>query len=311
MHMRPRPLKIVNMPELPEVETLARALRPVMEGAQIERVDLNRKDLRFPFPPAFAERLENVRIEQLSRRAKYILAYLSSKEVLIIHLGMTGSCLIERPSAAFDPSHYYHTHARKQAHDHVIFHFKGGTRITYNDPRRFGFMELLREADWQEHKLFAALGPEPLSEAFNPDDFAKTLQNKSISIKVALLDQKNVAGIGNIYASEALFRAGIHPEKPASSLTTPSGAPTKALQRLVPACKEVLIEAIRAGGSTLRDFVSLEGEEGHFQESFAVYDRENLPCIRPTCKGMVRRVTQAGRSTFFCPVCQKAKVDAP
>ncbi len=284
------------MPELPEVETVRRGLAPVFEGAVIACVRLQRPDLRFPFPPDFSARLAGRRVLKLRRRAKYLIAELDDGASLVMHLGMSGSFRVDKEPPIGEP---YIPRGRNAAHDHVVFEFEGGARVTYNDPRRFGYMLLLRPGEMQNHPLFADLGVEPLGPQMTPDVLAKALQGRKTSLKAALLDQKNIAGLGNIYVCEALHRAKLSPMREAGSLNA------AALARLAQAIKEVLTAAIEAGGSSLRDHRQTDGSLGYFQHNFRVYDREGEPCPRKGCKGIVARATQGGRSTFFCPACQK------
>ncbi|HEY8066662.1 MAG TPA: bifunctional DNA-formamidopyrimidine glycosylase/DNA-(apurinic or apyrimidinic site) lyase [Methylosinus sp.] len=289
------------MPELPEVETVRRGLAPIFEGSSIFEVELRRADLRFPFPPNFRARLTGRRVATLRRRAKYLVAELDNGEALIMHLGMSGSFRID----AAPPSGDFHLSPSKHpAHDHVVFNFESGSRVTYNDPRRFGFMLLLAAKEISAHPLFAKLGMEPLDPAMSAAALARILQGRATPLKSALLDQKNIAGLGNIYVCEALHRARLSPLRIAGSLAA-AGEPLKALERLSTSIKAVLTEAIEAGGSSLRDHRQTDGSLGYFQHNFRVYDRENAPCPTRGCKGLVARVTQAGRSTFYCPACQK------
>jgi formamidopyrimidine-DNA glycosylase len=282
-----------RMPELPEVETVRRGLSPHLEGATLTRVTQNRPDLRFPLPEDFVHRLEGATITHLKRRAKYLLAELSTGETLVAHLGMTGRFLVGEQK----PGQFHRDLGDDPKHTHIVFETDRGGRIAFNDARRFGYMDLLPSDRLDQNPWFKGLGPEPLSEAFNARSLGASLSAKKQNIKVTLLDQRVVAGLGNIYVSEALFRAGIHPERAAGSLK-----PVE-LKRLVKAVKRVLEDAIAAGGSTLRDFRAADGELGYFQHHFQVYDREGEACP-PPCKGEIRRIVQAGRSTFFCPTCQ-------
>ena len=283
------------MPELPEVETVRRGLAPAMEGQVIARADVRRPDLRWPFPPRMAERLTGQRVERLRRRSKYILADLGSGETLILHLGMSGRILI---SGAMQGS-FHHLHPAPEKHDHVVLDMESGARITFNDARRFGAMDLAPTDRVEQHPLLAGLGPEPLGNAFHEDYLVARLHGRNTPVKAALLDQKVVAGLGNIYVSEALYRAGISPTRKAARI----GAPR--IRALVPVIREVLTEAIEAGGSSLRDHRQTNGELGYFQHTFRVYDREGQPCPTPGCTGMIRRVVQSGRSSFYCPDCQR------
>ena len=293
------------MPELPEVETVRRGLQPVMEGARFLKVIAHRGDLRWPLGQDFAARLEGKTVEGLGRRAKYLLADLSSGEVLVMHLGMSGSFRVARRRGKATPGRYYHERAKNTAHDHVVFHMSSGARISFNDPRRFGMMKLVPRAELEREPLLRALGPEPLGNAFDAAMLARACKGKKTSLKAALSDQKIVAGLGNIYVCEALHRSRLSPKRRASTIATRAGAPTERAQRLVDAIKAVLAEAIAAGGSSLRDHRRTDGELGSFQHKFRVYDREGGRCPTRGCPGIVRRVTQNGRSTFFCPVCQK------
>jgi len=283
------------MPELPEVETVRRGLQSHLEGAKLTRVVQNRPDLRFPLPEDFVHRLTGAGIRRLDRRAKYLLAELDTGETLIAHLGMTGRFLV----GEHQPGKFHHPAGDDPKHTHLVFETDRGGRIAFNDARRFGYMDLIPTDRLDQHPYFKGLGPEPLGPDFNAAALKAALAGKKQNIKVTLLDQRIVAGLGNIYVSEALHRAHIHPERPAGSLKPAE------LKRLVEAVKLVLEEAITAGGSTLRDFRAADGELGYFQHSFRVYDREDAPCPTVSCNGAIRRIVQGGRSTFFCPVCQK------
>ncbi|HTJ56817.1 MAG TPA: bifunctional DNA-formamidopyrimidine glycosylase/DNA-(apurinic or apyrimidinic site) lyase [Devosiaceae bacterium] len=293
------------MPELPEVETVRRGLEPWLAGARIERVRLNRKDLRFPFPEAFAATLEGQTITGVGRRAKYLLFNLSNGWTWLSHLGMTGSYRFAERTYK-DSSRYYEP-AVDEKHDHVVLELthpaEGPLTLIYTDARRFGFMDLFR--DESASPYLAGLGPEPLSNAFNAEEMAERFASKKAPIKAALLDQRVVAGLGNIYVSEALHRAHILPTRPAGTLVLKTGKASKRLDDLADGVRKVLNEAIEAGGSTLRDFRGADGGSGYFQHHFAVYDREGEPCPTPGCNGVIQRIVQSGRSTFFCPVCQK------
>lgn len=283
------------MPELPEVETVRRGLQPVMEGQVIASAQANRPDLRWPFPDRMAERLTGARVLTLRRRSKYILADLSTSETLLIHLGMSGRILISGEVQG----DFHHAHAAPEKHDHVVLDFANGARVTFNDPRRFGAMDLMPTEKAEDHKLLRDLGPEPLGNTFDEPYLVARLKTRRTPIKAALLDQKLVAGLGNIYVCETLFRAGISPKRLASSLSAKRAA------SLVPLIRDVLNEAIAAGGSSLRDYRRTDGELGYFQHNFAVYDREGAPCQTPGCDGQVRRIVQSGRSSFYCPRCQR------
>jgi len=287
------------MPELPEVETVRRGLEPVMAGRRLSRVLQRRPDLRWPLPDRFAERLTGRRVGPLRRRSKYLLIDLDGDETLIVHLGMSGRLLIGGATLG-----EFHRGAAGDSafgegkHDHVVFDVEGGPRIVFNDARRFGAMDLWPTAELESHRLLAALGPEPLGNEFDEIYLAGRLKGRRTPIKAALLDQRIVAGLGNIYVSEALHRAGISPERLAGSISGPR------IARLTAAIRETLMDAIAAGGSSLRDYRQADGELGYFQHSFRVYDRENAPCATENCRGAIRRITQAGRSSFFCPKCQ-------
>jgi formamidopyrimidine-DNA glycosylase len=287
------------MPELPEVETVRRGLAPVMVGARLDKVEARRPDLRFPLPENFARRLTGRRVTSLERRAKYLLADLDNGEVLVMHLGMSGSFRIEEAVTGA----FHHTRSRAAAHDHVVFGM-GEQTVTYNDPRRFGFMLLVPRAELADHPFFRRLGLEPLGNALSGAALATAFRGKTASLKAALLDQRLIAGLGNIYVCEALNRAGISPERAAGTLATKAGGPTARANRLSDCIRDVLTEAVAAGGSSLRDHAQTNGELGYFQRSFRVYGREGEPCPTEGCRGIVRRITQTGRSTFFCPICQ-------
>ncbi len=283
------------MPELPEVETVRRGLLPVMEGAVIARAEVNRPDLRWPLPERMAERLTGKRVTALRRRSKYILADLDSGESLLVHLGMSGRMLISGAQLGS----FYHHHPAPQKHDHVVLHMQGGARVTFNDARRFGAMDLLPTDSADQHLLLAGLGPEPFGNDFNEPYLAGRLKGRKTPIKSALLDQRIVAGLGNIYVAETLYRARISPLRLAGDLSE------REAHALVPVIREVLAEAIEAGGSSLRDFRQANGELGYFSKHFQVYDRESQPCETLGCKGTVTRTVQSGRSSFWCPACQR------
>ena len=293
------------MPELPEVETVRRGLAPVMQGARLTKVTLHRADLRWPFPKDFARRLTGQTVTHLGRRAKYLLAELSSGEVLVMHLGMSGSFRVFAAKAEDMPGRYYHERSQHAAHDHVVFQFSNGAIVTFNDPRRFGFMKLVPQAKIESEPFMRALGPEPLGNSFNAAVLAQACNGKKTSLKAALLDQRLVAGLGNIYVCEALHRARLSPRRKASTIATRAGAPNDHAERLAAAIKAVLSDAIKAGGSSLRDHRRTDGELGLFQHSFRVYDREGERCPTHGCTGTIKRIVQGARSTFFCPVCQK------
>lgn len=293
------------MPELPEVETVRRGLEPVVEGQRIVRVEQRRPDLRFPLPENFAGRLEGKTILALTRRAKYLLMRLSSGETLVMHLGMTGRFTVSKAATSKTPGHFTHAAGEHAKHDHVVIHLKNGAVVTYNDARRFGFMLLMSDDELHAHPLFAHLGVEPFGNAFNADYVARRAANKGVDLKAFLMDQRIIAGLGNIYVCEALYRAHLSPNRAAKSLANAKGKPTERAERLVPAVKHVLTEALAAGGSTLRDYRHADGELGYFQHSFSVYGRAGKPCKTPGCRGIVRRSVSGGRSTFYCSVCQK------
>lgn len=283
------------MPELPEVETVRRGLLPVLEGAVIARAEVNRPDLRWPLPDRMADRLTGRRVTALRRRSKYILADLDSGETLLVHLGMSGRMLISGAQLGT----FYHDHPAPQKHDHVVLHMENGARITFNDARRFGAMDLMPTERAAEHMLLKDLGPEPFGNDFNEPYLVGRLKGRKTPIKAALLDQRIVAGLGNIYVAETLYRARISPLRLAGELKP------RQVQSLVPTIREVLAEAIEAGGSSLRDFRQANGELGYFSKHFQVYDREGDPCETPGCTGTITRTVQSGRSSFWCPCCQR------
>lgn len=283
------------MPELPEVETVRRGLEPAMTGHVIAMAQVNRPDLRWPLPDRMADRLTGARVLRLRRRSKYILADLSTGETLLIHLGMSGRILISGQM----PGVFHHDHPAPQKHDHVVLTMDSGVRVTFNDARRFGAMDLYPSGADDAHPLLSGLGPEPLGNAFDESYLVARLKGRATPIKAALLDQRLVAGLGNIYVCEVLFRARIDPRRSAGSLSPEQAA------GLVPIIREVLAEAIAAGGSSLRDYRQADGELGYFQHAFRVYDREGQPCVVPGCTGTIARIVQSGRSTFYCPQCQR------
>jgi formamidopyrimidine-DNA glycosylase len=292
------------MPELPEVETVRRGLAPVMLGARIDKVVLRRADIRFPFPASFERRLTGRRIVDMSRRAKYLLFRLDSDETLIAHLGMSGSFRIEK-TAVSTPGSFLHERSKDPKHDHVVMVLDNGYVVTYNDPRRFGFMDLAASGALADHPRLSGLGAEPLAPEFDAPFLAKLFAGARTSLKAGLLDQKRIAGLGNIYVCEALFRARLAPSRPASILADGRGAPTRAAGAIAEAIRNVLEEAIEAGGSTLRDHRQANGEFGYFQHVFKVYDREGLRCVRERCRGIIARTVHSGRSTFYCGSCQR------
>lgn len=283
------------MPELPEVETVRRGLTGVLEGRQVLSAEVRRPDLRWPFPERMAERLAGQRVLALRRRSKYILADLSSGETLLIHLGMSGRMLVSGHMLGA----FHHDHPAPSRHDHVVLEIEGGARVTFNDARRFGAMDLMPTERAEDHWLLAGLGPEPLGNAFHEDYLVARLKGRNTPIKAALLDQRIVAGLGNIYVCEVLHRTGLSPRRSAGRIAA------RRVAGLVPAIREVLAEAIEAGGSSLRDFRRADGELGYFQHDFRVYDREGRPCPTPGCTGTVARIVQSGRSSFYCPACQR------
>ena len=282
------------MPELPEVETVRRGLLPVMEGRTILQARVNRPDLRWPLPERMAERLTGQRVLALRRRSKYLLADLSEGETLLVHLGMSGRMLVSGAMLGA----FHHDHPAPQKHDHVVLNMEGGARVTFNDARRFGAMDLMPSDSAESHPLLAVLGPEPLGNGFDEAYLVAALKGRRTPIKAALLDQHLVAGLGNIYVCETLFRAGLSPRLLAGDLGPAQVA------ALVPIIREVLAEAIEAGGSSLRDYRQADGELGYFQHSFRVYDREGQACTTPGCGGTIQRIVQSGRSSFYCPQCQ-------
>lgn len=296
------------MPELPEVETVRRGLQPAMEGATIAAVSLARPDLRFPLPPDFARRITGRRIVSIGRRAKYLLIELEGGPVVITHLGMTGSFRVEDLETSQTPGSFHHPRSKDSRHDHVEFLLKGNDRpdrrVVFNDPRRFGFMLLNEEGDLFAHKMLSGLGIEPTGNALDGAVLAGLLKGRRTPLKSALLDQRLIAGLGNIYVSEALWRAQLSPRRLAGSIVGSTGRANARTERLAEAIRSVIADAIAAGGSSLRDYVHADGSMGYFQHSFDVYDREGQPCRRAGCGGTVKRIVQAGRSTFYCPTCQ-------
>jgi formamidopyrimidine-DNA glycosylase len=294
------------MPELPEVETIRRGLAPVLEGASFIRVELRRRDLRFPFQRGFTKRLEGVGVTSLGRRAKYLVAELESGDALIMHLGMTGRFAVEEEGdARFEPGRFYDDSERLVAHDHVVFHLSSGRRLVYNDVRRFGFMVVAGRSGLDKHPLFQGLGVEPIGNEFGANTLARLFAGKARPLKSALLDQRLIAGLGNIYVCEALFRAKLSPRRSAASLSGKGEVARARREGLAEAIRCVLAEAIEKGGSTLRDYAKANGERGAFQDEFRVYGREGEACLRPGCGGIIGRLVQSGRSTFFCRACQK------
>lgn len=304
------------MPELPEVETVRRGLVPAMEGRRVAHMEIRRPDLRWPLPADMAARITGARVTALRRRSKYILADLSTNETWLMHLGMSGRMTISVPipvpgtdaapssgqsprESLTRPGHFVHGHPPRTAHDHVMWEMEDGTRVTYNDPRRFGAMDLFPTGSEADHPLLARLGPEPLGNAFSAETLHAAFAGRRAPVKTVLLDQRVVAGLGNIYVCEALWRARINPARPAGRIARPR------IEVLAAAIRDVLREAIDAGGSTLRDYRRADGELGYFQHAFAVYGRAGQPCQTAGCEGEIRVTTQAGRSTYHCPRCQR------
>jgi formamidopyrimidine-DNA glycosylase len=305
------------LPELPEVETVRRGLAPVMEGARFLKVEARRPDLRLPLPENFARRLVGQTVTALRRRAKYLLAELTSGEVLMMHLGMSGSFRVSHEVGKIEcdskgkgagdemPGAFHHPRSTAQTHDHVVFDMSNGARIAFNDPRRFGLMLLVPAPLLAGHPLMKAIGPEPLDQSFDAALLARACAGKATSLKAALLDQKVVAGLGNIYVCEALHRARLSPKRSAATIATRAGRPNARAVALVEAIKAVLKDAIAAGGSSLRNYARTDGELGLFQHRFRVYDREGAGCVTSGCDGTIIRIVQNGRSTYFCPKCQR------
>ena len=283
------------MPELPEVETVRMGLIPAMQGRAVARAEVRREGLRWPFPERMAERLSGARVQGLRRRSKYLLLDLDTEETLLVHLGMSGRLTVSGAPLG----QFVHAHPPAEKHDHVVLHMEDGARVTFNDARRFGAMDLLPTGGEDAHPLLARLGPEPLGNAFHAAALANAFHGRRTPVKAALLDQRIVAGLGNIYVCEALHRAGIAPTRAAGRISRAR------LERLVPIVRDVLREAIAAGGSSLRDHRQATGELGYFQHSFAAYGREGAPCRSDGCGGIIRRIVQSGRSTFHCPRCQR------
>jgi len=287
------------LPELPEVETVRRGLQPAMEGSQIARAEIRRAGLRWPFPPNLAQRLTGARVLRLRRRSKYILADLDTDETMLVHLGMSGRIVVSGLGAPHVPGRFHHAHPAPERHDHVVLDMETGARVTFNDARRFGALDLVPTGTAEAHPLLASLGPEPLGNTFSGAYLVARFRGRKAPVKAMLMDQRIVAGLGNIYVCEALFRAGIHPARPAGRI----GAAR--LECLAQAVRAVLFDAIDAGGSSLRDYRQADGELGYFQHAFLVYDRAGTPCVTPGCPALVRRIVQSGRSTHYCPRCQR------
>lgn len=293
------------MPELPEVETVRRGLEPAMQGAVMERVELRRPDLRFPFPDNMAARLQGATINSLSRRAKYLMINFDNGLALVCHLGMSGSFRTHNAQMV----QLYHEHTKLEAHDHVVFHIKQANgdqaQIIYNDPRRFGFMFMGETHLIHEHPHLSGLGLEPTGNQLSGDALALMLNAKKTTLKSALLNQKLIAGLGNIYVCEALWRSGLSPLRQAGTLTRKNGTATARCHALAGHIREVIADAIKAGGSSLRDHMQTDGTLGYFQHSFAVYDQEGEACKKANCDGTIKRIVQSGRSTFYCSTCQR------
>lgn len=298
------------MPELPEVETVRRGLLSAMEGAQIEQLDQNRADLRFPFGEKFKQTLTGRTINEIKRRAKYLLFMLDSGHILVAHLGMSGSFRIAEDISdnIEQPGQFHHKKGKIEKHDHVVFHLKTRDKtcqVIYNDPRRFGFMLLLTRDEYDEHPFFKDLGPEPTGNGIDPDYLAQKLFQRQTPMKSALLDQRIIAGLGNIYVCEALWRSKISPKRKAGTLVTKNGRPTARLKDLALHIRDVIADAIEAGGSSLNDHIQTDGSLGYFQHSFKAYGQEGENCQHQGCKGKIKRIVQSGRSTFYCNQCQR------
>lgn len=296
------------MPELPEVETVRRGLEPVMEGGTIIKTVINRPNLRFPFPDRFVARLEGQKVLSVGRRAKYLVLDLESGEVLVMHLGMSGSFRIELEQGVTAPGVFHHPRSEQQKHDHVIISVDGPhgrANIIYNDPRRFGYMDLVARSKMEINRHFINVGVEPTGNALDGALISKLFAGKSAPLKAALLDQRLIAGLGNIYVCEALWRAGLSPKRKASTITRKGGVETKRTRLLATAIREIIASAIDAGGSSLRDHKQTDGTMGYFQHTFNVYDQEGKPCKTQGCNSVIKRIVQSGRSTFYCPSCQR------
>lgn len=293
------------MPELPEVETVRRGLEPAMAGTRIVRVEQRRADLRFPFPADFVQKLEGRTIVSLGRRAKYLLADLDNSDVLIMHLGMSGSFRVEQKAGSETPGEFLYERSKDPAHDHVVFHLSNGRTVIYNDPRRFGFMDIAPRSELSSNKHFRNVGIEPLGNELDGVFLAQKFAGKKTPLKAALLDQTLIAGLGNIYVCESLHRAGLSPRRAAGTLAKKNGVPSEKAVVLAGVIRDVLEEAIAAGGSSLRDHRQPDGTLGYFQHAFRSYDREGEPCTNAGCGGTIRRIVQSSRSTFYCTRCQR------
>ena len=297
------------MPELPEVETVKRGLAPAMEGREIVDVELRRPNLRFPFPKDFVQRLQGCRVEQLTRRAKYILVHLNSGDVLMMHLGMSGRFTVFAPEGSpLNLGEFYYLQGADKAgdgaHDHVVMTLDSGVKLVYTDPRRFGMMDICAASELGSHRLLATIGVEPLGNELNAAYLNENFKGRKTPLKAALLDQRIIAGLGNIYVCEALHRSGLSPKRLTGTVARAKKIDDR-LELLCSSIRTILIEAIDAGGSTLRDYVSTDGSSGAYQQRFSVYDREDEDCPKSTCSGTVRRIVQSGRSTFYCASCQR------
>ncbi len=296
------------MPELPEVETVRRGLAPIMEGAIVKQARINRLNLRFPFPNRFSEKITGRIITAVGRRAKYLTVDLDNGDVLIMHLGMSGSFRIEMENGATLPGAFHHPRSESKVHDHVMFHMEGSygrASVIYNDPRRFGFMDIVPRAELETCKHFAGMGIEPTGNQLNGEAISRMFATKSAPLKAALLDQKLIAGLGNIYVCEALWRSGLSPKRKASTISRKDGKATRRSEALATHIRDIIGEAIEAGGSSLRDHRQTNGELGYFQHRFSAYNREEEACAKPECDGQIVRIVQSGRSTFYCPACQR------
>ncbi|MCP4183829.1 MAG: bifunctional DNA-formamidopyrimidine glycosylase/DNA-(apurinic or apyrimidinic site) lyase [Hyphomicrobiales bacterium] len=297
------------MPELPEVETVKRGLAPAMEGARFTKIILNRLNLRFPFPDDFATRLENSQIKEVGRRAKYLTLYLDSDDVLIMHLGMSGSFHVEQMIGGKSVEKNKHRDRdRIPAHDHVVFHLENKEKqfhVIYNDPRRFGFMDLVNFNQLGNHKYFVNLGIEPTGNSLDGTCISQLFAGRKAPLKAAMLDQKLIAGLGNIYVCEALWQAGLSPIRQAKSIAVNSKIARSRAEVLADAIRDVIANAIAAGGSSLSDHRKTDGTLGYFQHSFNVYDREGETCNKEQCSGQIKRIVQSGRSTYYCSICQR------
>jgi formamidopyrimidine-DNA glycosylase len=296
---------MLNMPELPEVETVRRGLEPFLVGQIIGEVKRSASRLRYPLPSGFSTLLQGRKVKAIGRRAKYLLLDLEGDLVLLSHLGMSGSFRIEADNIHEVPGQFVYGRSKSELHDHVSFTLLGGVRIIYNDPRRFGFMDIVKKERLDENRFLKRLGVEPLGNELSPEIMVPMLLRSQLSLKAFLLDQSKIAGLGNIYVCEVLHRCRLSPERPARTLLTSHGTPRNGLAQLCDEIKKVLNEAIEAGGSSLRDHQRVDGVLGYFQHSFRVYGREGECCQTPNCYGIVERLVHSGRSTFLCRKCQR------